>query len=536
SYEVSNIDRVAPDAPTASASTTAPTNQSVTVTAVFSVDSAKKQYSVDGTAWKTYTKGIAMSANGTVYFRGIDAAGNISEVTSYEVSNIDTVAPSVREFIVSEPATSGLTTVSMVADEKLAQQQYSWNGGEWADMSDGTLSVASNGTVRFRLVDQAGNETITDGYTIDVFNKTVSEIEQQIAGDGVAVVNWSGDATATWAQEYDVRLTTQAGAIHLPNISADGIELLNAPTAEFAVSVKPQQSDLWTNVDGTLEVHNADADGAPRVILADGDGLADVMFARGTSAWDGNYQARHVGVGDWGGTGQTAALVGRNVIDDIFAGSDDASILLLTDDTNGDALFVDDVYSAFPEGLDAQSRIAKINEIRAGAGDDIVDLTSQRFEYVGGGMTVRGGLGDDVIWANKGDNRLFGDAGDDQIIGASGNDVIVGGAGDDALQGGGGDDIFAFGGDWGRDTVEQLENGKVTLWFDDGDESKWNARTLTYTDGDKSVKVTGVAAGSISLKFGDDDSERYGELLASGAFGEITSEKIFEDKNKGMLA
>ncbi|MBP5638439.1 MAG: hypothetical protein J6X55_03110, partial [Victivallales bacterium] len=76
--------------------------------------------------------------------------------------------------------------------------------------------------------------------------------------------------------------------------------------------------------------------------------------------------------------------------------------------------------------------------------------------------------------------------------------------------------------------------GKVTLWFDEGDATKWNASTLTYTDGDKSVKVTGVA--DVSLKFGNDGSEEYADLLAAGAFDELTSEKVFEDRNKGMLA
>ncbi|MBR3650587.1 MAG: hypothetical protein IKN52_10070, partial [Victivallales bacterium] len=152
-------------------------------------------------------------------------------------------------------------------------------------------------------------------------------------------------------------------------------------------------------------------------------------------------------------------------------------------------------------------------------------------------MTVRGGLGDDVIWSNKGDNALFGDAGDDRIVGAGGNDVIVGGSGDDSLHGGGGEDIFAFGGDWGHDSVEQLEDGKVTLWFEEGSLDKWDAASLTYRDGDKSVAVSGVAAENISLKFGDEGSEQYGKLLESGAFDEFSSERIFENKNtRGMLA
>ena len=137
-----------------------------------------------------------------------------------------------------------------------------------------------------------------------------------------------------------------------------------------------------------------------------------------------------------------------------------------------------------------------------------------------------------MLPVQPGDNLLCGAAGNDNLFGSDGNDVIVGGAGNDLLRGGGGDDLFAFGGNWGQDIVEQLENGKVTLWFDDGDESKWNPGTLTYTDGDQSVTVSGV--NEVTLKFGDDGSERYRNLLASGAFGDSSSCNIFE--SKGMLA
>ena len=102
------------------------------------------------------------------------------------------------------------------------------------------------------------------------------------------------------------------------------------------------------------------------------------------------------------------------------------------------------------------------------------------------------------------------------------------------LHGGGGDDIFAFCDNWGIDTVEQLAGGKVTLWFASGDESKWNAEKLTYTDGDTSVTVTGVT--SVTLNFGNDGSDAYKTLAAAGAFAEFTSQKIFEESGKGLLA
>ena len=209
----------------------------------------------------------------------------------------------------------------------------------------------------------------------------------------------------------------------------------------------------------------------------------------------------------------------------MFSGSTDANILVLTDDTNGDALFVDDVFTAF--GKDA-ARLSQIDEIRAGVGDDIVDMTSQQFAYSGDGVKIYGGAGDDTIWANKGRNTLFGDSGNDRIIGGAGNDVIVGGSGNDRLHGGGGSDIFCFGGNWGNDTVQQLAGGRVTLWFEEGSQNNWNAATLTYTDGANSITVSGVS--NVTLKFGGDAS------LPDGAFADAASEKIFEDKSKNMIA
>ena len=164
-------------------------------------------------------------------------------------------------------------------------------------------------------------------------------------------------------------------------------------------------------------------------------------------------------------------------------------------------------------------------------------MTSHRFEYTGDGLTIRGGEGDDTIWANKGNNTLFGDAGNDRIVGASGNDVIVGGIGNDRMHGGGGNDIFTFCDNWGVDNVEQLATGSVTLWFASELEGKveWDEESKSYTDGTNRVTVTGVT--SVALKFGGvgDDAAMFATLSEAGAFKEFTSQKIFEE-NKGLLA
>ena len=191
-----------------------------------------------------------------------------------------------------------------------------------------------------------------------------------------------------------------------------------------------------------------------------------------------------------------------------------------------------------PEEIEENTaRLFRLTEIFAGAGDDIVDMTSQQFEYIGDGLTIRGGEGNDTIWANKGDNCLFGDAGNDRIVGASGEDVIVGGIGNGRMHGGGGNDVFTFCDNWGVDNVEQLGTGTVTLWFASGDIGNWDEAALTYTDGENSVTVSGIEADRGTLKFGDDGSEQFASLSDMGAFLDVTTERIFEEESgKGILA
>ena len=43
-------------------------------------------------------------------------------------------------------------------------------------------------------------------------------------------------------------------------------------------------------------------------------------------------------------------------------------------------------------------------------------------------------------------------------------------------------------------------------------------------------------SGNVSLKFGDDDSDMYDDMVDVGAFLNAASEKIFENVNSGMLA
>ncbi len=308
------------------------------------------------------------------------------------------------------------------------------------------------------------------------------------------------------------------------DISSVVVRVWNMPEGEYSLSV--------SGCSNTVE-HMA-KDGGIHHLLSDSDYGQDVFFAKADSKWTGKYVARHEGSleAGWEGTGMSVSLAGKNRICDIFTGSEAPSALYLTDSLDGDALFIDDIYSALPEGEEQQARISNLNSIYSGAGDDIIDLTSKRFRCSGDGIAIYGGDGNDVIWASHGVNRLFGDGGDDSIVGASGNDVLVGGAGNDTLYGEGGNDIFCFCRNWGQDIVNQTSSGSVTLWFAEGDLSKWDASTKTYTDGVNSVVVNFDA--EVTLLFSDNNGDaRYTGLLSDGAFSAASSDKIFND---AMLA
>ena len=306
-------------------------------------------------------------------------------------------------------------------------------------------------------------------------------------------------------------------------------EMLSLTVSQNGVNVfmDTRNARLSTEcLDGTPVLQNQKLQAAfgrddePLLLQGKDNALTDLFFARTSGVWDSQYVASHVGdAAGWNGTGEVASLQGKNKVCDIFEGTGNSAILRLTDDACGDALFADDIFTASYDHLgEKQARLSNLHEIIAGAGDDIVDLTSSRFDVQASAMVIHGNEGNDILWGGANRNALFGDAGNDRLVGGPDNDVIVGGIGNDSMSGEGGDDIFCFCGNWGKDVVNQAGDGRVTLWFNDGSLDGWDASSLTYTSGDNSVCVSGVSSDKIALTFGNDGSELYRSLKTSGAF------------------
>lgn len=111
---------------------------------------------------------------------------------------------------------------------------------------------------------------------------------------------------------------------------------------------------------------------------------------------------------------------------------------------SSDLIFLDDGASSAP-------LLQNIVAFNVGAGDDVVDLTSSRFQYAA--VTIAGGDGNDWLWGNAGPDRISGGGGEDRLKGGDGNDVIVSGADNDQLFGGSGRDRFVFRSSDGNDNI-----------------------------------------------------------------------------------
>lgn len=161
-------------------------------------------------------------------------------------------------------------------------------------------------------------------------------------------------------------------------------------------------------------------------------------------------------------TGETVHLNDSyNVNTNTYDGLGGQDTLLLTND--GDALFLD--------GPNGEQTVKNVETFLAGQGGDAIILSSS--VYTLGGVTIDGGVGNDILWGNNGNDfinggngndHLLGGGGDDFLNGGSGNDYLNGGAGADQLTGGAGNDTLVFWGDafWNAGYAISIDGGVDT--------------------------------------------------------------------------
>lgn len=335
----------------------------------------------------------------------------------------------------------------------------------------------SEATERFlaRLTD-APDMRIIGGDAIATILDGVSALPTLVVGDsyafesdGHAVFRLSLSRVATQAITVALTLTgdratgggVDFGAAEASNlqISADGINWINAATATFAIG----QTELFVR---TAVI----ADNAPNPAFISGTGQPETLNIEGNERF---RLAASVTSGAAALANGTATVSGTGTIVD---GSGTEPLVwiddVIVDEASGTATFVISrsrtLATSTTVGFATSDRrvldITVAATVDAGAGDDAVHASDLGDNIFGGSGNdtlfggrlddwLIGGDGNDVLDAGGqtpgslgGDgNYLAGGAGNDTLRGREGSDWLDGGEGADTLDGGSGDDILAGG-------------------------------------------------------------------------------------------
>jgi Ca2+-binding RTX toxin-like protein len=227
-----------------------------------------------------------------------------------------------------------------------------------------------------------------------------------------------------------------------------------------------------------------------RDLLSGGNG-DDKLYFSDDASWSLFATRRNNGSPGHSGTSDTISIAGKRQSQDILDGGAGNDTLIGTG--RSDAILLDDTSSP---AQGSGPRIVGIERIEAGAGNDVVDLTSRRYAY--GNVTIDGGSGNDVLWSSSGNDVLLGDSGNDRMDGGAGNDYLNGGTGRDAVDGGEG--VDALQGGSGRDELRDT-SGNGLLDGGSGDDRLTGGSNNVLFIGGKGDDTVRLGSGSNVVAF-----------------------------------
>lgn len=218
---------------------TAPTKGSVSVRATFNSDNCTvQQYSFDNKNWLPYsTTGVEMPENGTVYFRGCtdpdDPDNTVIAITSYTVTNIDNVPPTITVTQNNTAPTNQNVFVSAEFSSDCTVKQYSFDQKNW-NAYISSVEMTENGKVYFRGKDAAGNEVGYNGSVYwDVTNIDKDAPEQPGAKQNVTdITQGSVTVYATFHEEGTAKEYSFDNENWLP-YNTTGVEMQENGTVYF---------------------------------------------------------------------------------------------------------------------------------------------------------------------------------------------------------------------------------------------------------------------------------------------------------------
>ena len=302
-----------------------------------------------------------------------------------------------------------------------------------------------------------------------------------------ATCSFSGTPGSGDAGVYSIRVTASDSG----NLSAFDIFDLTVAAAPGQDLVGTISNDVLTGGAGDDTLNGGG--GSDRLV---GNGGNDTFQYFGDATWSAGFVARNDGNPGNPGTGRIGAMSGMNRSFDVFQGGAGEDVLLGT--SGDDALFLDDPNSPFPSG--SEPRIAGIERIEMGDGDDVVDLISSYYAYVD--VTLDGGDGNDVLWASSGDDVLLGGFGNDDLFGGAGRDYLSGGPGNDTINGDLGNDLLE-GGD-GNDALSDAFGNNLFYAGSGNDKAIGGSSNELFIGGKgNDTIVTGQGADIIAFNRGD---------------------------------
>jgi Ca2+-binding RTX toxin-like protein len=351
-------------------------------------------------------------------------------------------------------------------------------------------SIENLTLIGMAAINATGNELnnlLTGNSAANVLDGGVeADIMAGSSGDDIYVVDDSDDVVIENLSEgLDTvqSAVTYALSTHLEHLTLTGTAAINGTgNALDNMMVGNSAANTLDGGDG----HDV-LNGAAGADALHGGAGNDTFHLSVDGIWTSGFAAKNSGSPGHAGTGQTAALNGKNRSFDVFDGGMGADMLLGT--AGADAIALDDSFSAFPGSL--RSRLVDVEVIDVGEGHDIVDLTSTIYTY--GDVTLIGGNGDDTLWANSGQDMLLGGSGNDNLYGGFGSDQLSGNDGNDTLDGGEGADQLTGG--LGNDVyVIQDADDAVTELTNEGTDTVRSSISYTLAPNVENLTLTGTAS------------------------------------------
>ncbi|OFW80269.1 MAG: hypothetical protein A2887_06025 [Alphaproteobacteria bacterium RIFCSPLOWO2_01_FULL_40_26] len=373
----------------------------------------------------------------------ISALANDSDIedSSFEKNNIAIIAAALHgTVILNDDLTFTYNPDSNYFGTDSFSYQVKDKDGSFSNTANVYLNIASvNDAVAIDGVVESQNLAAGKFFSYDLSGLGFSDVDGDAINVGIKLT--SGNDIPSWLSfnsETKILSGTpsdaDAGSVALQLIASDG-KTETIQKFDLAIS-KP----ITQNPNIAVNVITVSANNDP---VSANKGTVDIVTgndADNTFQYEQDDVWTDTNIVAWNPyTNDQFSVVGKVRSFDAFDGGGGNNTLNLTD--SDDVFALDDLISSNPS--ESGSRLFGIKIINAKGGNDIIDLSSNRFTY--GDVTINGSEGNDILWGNDGNDTINGDTGNDHIVGGRGDDILSGGDGNDTIKGYDGNDLLIGG-------------------------------------------------------------------------------------------